>query len=217
MKVRTLPIISLILASSTVQAQYGLEPMMNPMTYMSPAVMGMMMNPNTMMAPMNTMAPMMAAPMTYMNASTMMAPPIGTMKPAIIIDPATVTMMMNMMAPMISAAMRAMSQQAAVPPYGIPAYGMPATPAQGRYMPFFPTIPMPQQATSSKAPAPTMFDPSAWIKMFPNSIPPANAASASGAEPGAAAPVPAPKQVKRSHHHRHHAKKGKSDKPAEGK
>jgi hypothetical protein len=117
------------------------------------------------------------------------------------------------------------------------------TPAQGAYMPFVPATPAPQQATSSQASVPNLFDLSAWMKMFPNSIPPATGASpapalaaepspapagpagpevapapALAAEPGPAAPEVAPKKVKKTHHRRpHHQAKKMPDKPAETK
>jgi hypothetical protein len=200
MKVHALPIITLILASSSVQAQNGSGPLINPITNT---------NPNAMMTPTNGTGPMMAAPMGVMNPMAILLAP---MLPVVM-------GMMNLAAMLNQVSMMAMPPQTPAANHGVPAYGMPATPAQGAYMPFFPTIPAPQQVTSSQAPVPTMFDPSAWIKMFPNSIPPTTAASpalASAAEPGHAAPAPAHKQVKKTHHH-HHAKKEKSDKPAEGK
>ncbi|MGA7179797.1 MAG: hypothetical protein WBX11_09475 [Thiobacillaceae bacterium] len=212
MKVHALPIITLILASSSVQAQNGSKQMMNPIPYA---------NPNTMMAPANGMAPMMAAPMGYMNPNTMMNPATMINPMAIMLAPMlpVVMGMMNLATMMNQMAMMAVPPQAPATNHSVPAYGMPATPAQGAYMPFFPAAPAPQQVTSSQAPVPAMFDPSAWIKMFPNSVPPTTAASpalASAAQPGPAAPAPAHKQMKKTRHH-HHAKKESSDKPAEAR
>jgi len=230
MKVHALPIITLILTSSSVQAQNGFEPTMNPMAYMNPA---------TMMAPMNAMVPMMAAPMGYMNPNAMMAP-VSAMAPMVaapmgMTNPNALMYLMATMTPMISAVMGMMNQatmmnpmtmmpmpqQVPVPSYGVLAYGMPATSAPGAYMPFFPAMPTPQPVTSSQAPAPNMFDPSAWMKMFPNSVPPAITASAAPASitgPGPAVPAVAHKQVKKTHHPRpHHHTTTKSDKPVESK
>ncbi|MGA7179345.1 MAG: hypothetical protein WBX11_07170 [Thiobacillaceae bacterium] len=208
MKVYALPIITLVLASSSVQAKNGSEQMMNPITYA---------NPNTVMAPTNGTGPMMAASMGYMNPNTMLNP-MAILAPML----SAVMSLMNLAAMMNQMTMMAAPQQAPASNYGVATYGMPATSAQGAYMPFFPATPASQQVTSSQAPATNMFDPAAWIKMFPNSIPPTTAASpalASAAGPGPAATAKAHKRAAKARHHRrprHHARK-MSDKPAEGK
>ncbi len=81
MKVHVLPIITIILAGSAVQAQDGSGSMTTPVTNMNPAAW---ISPTgttapTMAAPPNTMAPMIAAPAGTM--APMMAAPADTMAP----------------------------------------------------------------------------------------------------------------------------------------
>ncbi len=113
MKVRALPIITLVLASSSVQAQDGSESMMSPITDLNPAtvmVVPIKMMTEMMVIPMKMMVGMMAVPVKVMEE--IMVAPTGMINAANMIDPAT------------------MSQQTSAAAYGIPTYDTFAAPAQ---------------------------------------------------------------------------------------
>jgi hypothetical protein len=223
MKVHALPVLTLILASGSVQAQNGYEPMMNPMAFMNPTGM---FNPLTMLTPMLG-AGMMPNPQQftnpylnpYMNPTGGMGNsfmnPMGGMGNSYLMPPQVTPAQSPSFFSMMPFPQQAPAQGYGVPAYGGPAgpapspsffpmmpfpqqapaqgYGAPTGPTQGGFMPFFPAAPAPQQATAAptptpQPPAPNMFDPSAWMKMFPNSMPP-NPASSGAPQPAQPAPA----------------------------
>jgi hypothetical protein len=152
MKRYALTLIVAALAAPAAQAQSGMEYMTNPMMGMMNPMMGMM-NPATMMNPM-----------------------MGMANPAMMMNPATMGMMTAPTGMMNPATMMPMPQPMPLPGYGAPAYGMPPMPGgQATFGPAFPSAPMPPQRVAPPPQTTNMFDPAAWMQMFPNSTPPAPA------------------------------------------
>ena len=113
MKVRALPIIALVLASGSVQAQNDSESMVNPIADMNPATLvavPMKMMVEMMAIPMNMMTGMMTVPMKMMEG--VMVAPNAMMTSATLLDP------------------MAIPQQIPEASYVVPAYGTPGAPAQ---------------------------------------------------------------------------------------
>ena len=194
MKNFALPIITLALAASAAQADFGMQSMMNPMS---------------MMAPMS----MMSAPMGMMNTQQWTNPYLNPMAAG---NPYSMAPTGGAGSfPMMPFSM--MPQQQSAPGYGASAQGaftmpffqapaqsaMPqasmsapiyGAPAQGAFiMPLNPAATVPVGVPQAAAPA--GFDASAWMRMFPNSTPPTSAAVpavATPPAPTAAAPAAAP-------------------------
>lgn len=178
MKIRALSIVTIILASNSVQAQDGSESTVNPKTSMNSAtkmaplgtvvpMMAAATNPTlpTLAAPTNTMvrtAPMMAAPASPM--APMMGAPSNMMVPLVVVPANMVApimaALMNLTAPVIAALMGMANPATMLNPmnrmpmllqtpaqgYGVPAYGIPATPAQGAFASSFFPVPGPASA-----------------------------------------------------------------------
>lgn len=118
MKVHALSVITLVLASSSVQAQNGPESMVNPITDMNPATIvavPMKMMAEIMVMPMQMMAGLMAVPLKIMEG--VMAGPNAMMTSATLMNPMTVP------------------QQTPAARYAVPAYGTPGAPAQAELTP----------------------------------------------------------------------------------
>jgi hypothetical protein len=131
---------------------------MNPMAMGAP-MMGSMPNPQQFT---NLYLNPMAAGNPFINPMAAMGNPYG-MQPQAAPAPSFFPMM-------------PMPQQAPATGYGMPTYAVPVAPPQAAFMPSFPSMPAPQQgaaqAAAPQAPAANMFDPAAWMQMFPNSMPP---------------------------------------------
>ena len=193
MQISKLTLAAFLISTGSAHAQFGMSPMMNPMSMMGPmtmmAPMGMMgmgmmgggmgggMNPMSMMAPMG----MMAAPMMMPMGSSMMSAQMY--QPQSMMNPYLNPMAANnpYLNPSAGKSNPFMMMQPAAPAYG--GYGRPAAPTQAAPMSFFPVMPSvntgaqspqapatsaPATAAKSGTPAPVSspFDPAMWMQMM---------------------------------------------------
>lgn len=195
MQIHKLSLAVLLIGAGSAHAQFGANPMMNPMTMVAPmgmAGMGGMANPMGATNPLAILAPlgMMAAPIIMPLGANLLSgqgfQPQGMMNPYL--NPmAAGNPYLNPSAGMVNPFM--MMQP---PASGYAGYGRPAAPAQAPQLPFFPMLPAPDVAPVA-APAPqnvapaaasTPFDPAMWLRMMGGGMAPAPESQA--------APVAAP-------------------------